>query len=96
MSRESAVKNVGRRGQPRGIFKKLLEINRGSGTADDPVRPRGQWSLVDDGVEDLRRDALAFAPVLRENVVNVDVLVKEDSVCVWLARAEVFRASPHQ
>ena len=49
-------------------------------TTDNPVRAVGKRCLVDNGIVDIRFDALFFAPVLREDMVDVDILAEED---VW-------------
>src|ERR1700739_1799918 len=53
-------------------------VFRRRNTADNSIGPVRKWCLVDDRIEDVRLDATLFAPVLRKDVMDIDVLSKED------------------
>jgi len=69
----------------RAVIFDPCEVLARRNASDDPIRPGRERGLIDDGVVDLLRDALLLAPVLREDVVNVDVLIEEDGVAEGLA-----------
>ena len=60
-------------------FLQLYKVFRRRHTADDAIGSIGKWRLVDNRIEyfgfDLR--FLFLAPVLRKNMVNIDVLAEK-------------------
>src|SRR5690606_25572525 len=73
-----------------------LQIHRRRDAPEDAVGLIAERGLVDDGIEDLGLDLLLLAPVLRENMVDIDVFVEEYSLAERLAGAEVYCALSHQ
>ena len=62
-------------------------------TTDDPVRSVGKRCFVDDGIKDIRLDAMSLAPFLRKDMMDVDVFAEEDRVIEFLARTKILRPS---
>src|ERR1700677_5300061 len=84
----------GRRG---GVaLLQLGDVFGGGNAADDSVCAIGEGSLVDDGIVDVWLDAITLAPVLRKNMMNIDVLTEEDRMVELLTRSKVLRAHFHQ
>src|SRR3569833_1374005 len=84
-------------GWGRGVaLFELGKIFRGSASADNSVGSVREGRLVDDRIEDRRFDALLLAPVLRENVMDIDVFAKEDRVIELLAGTKILRAFFHE
>ena len=61
------------------------EVLRWRNTANDPVGAVGKGCLVDNGVKDIRLEAMLFAPLLREDVMDIDILAKKNGVVEFLA-----------
>jgi methyl-accepting chemotaxis protein WspA len=49
------------------------------------VEPLGKRCLVDNGIEDIRLDVMLLAPLLREDVMNIDILAEEHRMIELLA-----------
>ena len=77
-------------------FFQFGQVLRWRNTADDPVRPVGKRCLVDNGIKDIRLDAMLLAPVLREDVMDVDILAEEDRVVEFLTRTKILCSFLHQ
>src|SRR5262249_1486578 len=52
--------------------------------------------FIDDGIEHSRLDALCLTPVLRKDMVNIDILTEEDGVIEFLPGTEVLGAFLHE
>ncbi len=72
------------------------KIMGGRGTPDKPVCSIGEGGLVDDRIKDIGLDSLPLAPVLREDVVDINILSEEDGMIEFLAGAEVLSPFLHQ
>ena len=62
-----------------------LQVDRWRDAPENSVRLVAERGLVDDGVEDLGLDFLLLAPVLREDVMDIDIFVEEHGVLEMLA-----------
>jgi hypothetical protein len=62
--------------------------------ADDPIRPVGKRCLVDDGIKDIRLYAMSLTPILRKDVMYIDIFSEEDSVVEVLPRTEILGSVP--
>src|SRR5690349_18534666 len=60
-------------------------------SSDNPVRARRKRSLVDDGIVDVRRNVLPFAPGPRKDMMNVDGLIEVVIHIGPIARAPIPR-----
>src|SRR5690606_33408119 len=69
-------------------FFKGREVLRRCAAANDTVGAIGERRLVDDGIKPAGRNALLLAPILREDVVDIDILAEEDRIAELLARAK--------
>src|SRR5258706_1646300 len=65
-------------------------------SANYPIGAVRKGCLVDDGIIDRRFDALPLAPILRKEVMNIDVFAKENGMVEFLARSKVLCALLHQ
>ena len=74
-------------------FFQFGDVLRWRNTANNPVRAIGKRCLVDDRIKDIRLDAMLLAPILREDVMDVDIFAEEDRVIKFLARAKILRPS---
>src|SRR5690606_9298361 len=72
------------------------QILRGSASANLPVGAGGKRRFVDHAVVDSRLDSIRLAPLLGEDVVNVDLVIEEGLRLDRLAGAEVARAVAHE
>jgi hypothetical protein len=74
----------------------LREIFRRRDPTNNPVCSIRQRGLVDYRVEYGRFDAFGLTPVLRKDMVNIDVLTKEHDVVKFLPGTKIAGAVPHQ
>lgn len=77
------------------LFKPGKVIRRRYAT-EYAVGAARERSLVDDGIEHGRGIPVRFAPVLREDVVDVHVLIEEDGLLKLLTGAKVLSTFHHQ
>jgi hypothetical protein len=88
----------------------LLAINRGRcmitlfqfgdvlgwrNTTDNPIRSVGKRCFVDDRIKDIRLYAMSLAPVLRKDVMYIDIFTEEDRVVEFLPRTKILGAVLH-
>jgi hypothetical protein len=65
-------------------------MDRRSDTADPPICAVAERRLVDDAVANLWLDALLITPVLRKDVVDIDIFIEENRLVGVAFREEVF------
>jgi len=75
---------------------KPLHVHGRSYPADSPIRAIAERRLVYDAVVNLRLNPLLAAPVLRKDVMDIDIFVEDDGLIECLAGPKVLRALLHE
>ena len=79
-----------------GFLFNSPQIHRRRSTPNGDVRLFGKGRFVDDAVENSRSDPLLLAPILREDVMDVDAALKKRHEFNAFAMDEITAAVTHQ